>query len=179
MIAREIYHCYNRGVDKQRIFKKASDYDYFLKSLENYNSPVSAGMLRLSKKCDFTDQPVTIYAYCLLPNHFHIVAAGKSDGAISRLLQRVGIGYTLYFNQKYKRSGGLFQGTFKSTHIVSDQDFRQVVGYVGYNFHVHGITKKELYRSHISPEVGGLTSYSAARFVEIADIIRTKRLALE
>lgn len=180
LVANEPYHCFNRGVDKQAIYKSVEDYDYFIKSLHAYNSPHPAGMLRLSHECQPEDQPVKILSYCLLPNHFHILASGKTDGAISKLLQRLGTGYTLYFNQKYGRSGRLFQGTFKSKHVASDQDLRQLIAYVTYNYSVHRVKDPNQYRSYLNTaEVGGLTSYSDFDIKEIAAIITEKRLDME
>ena len=62
-------------------------------------------------------------------------------------MQRVGGGYTMYFNNKNKRSGSLFQGKFKAKHIDSDTYLKRILAYVGYNNIVHNICEVGFYRS--------------------------------
>lgn len=176
----EIYHCYNRGVDKRTIFEDQQDYIYFLKLLRNFNTSKVYGNLRLSLNKEPISPPVTILTYCLLPNHFHIVVRNNDDeGGLSKYIQRVVGGYTMYFNQKYKRSGALFQGTFKAKHIETDLYLRHILAYVKYNFLVHNIEDKTLYRSSLNTKdelVRGLTSdFSDERMLEVVEIIKELR----
>lgn len=176
----EIYHCYNRGVDKRTIFENQQDYIYFLKLLRNFNTSKVYGNLRLSLNKRPVDPPVTILTYCLLPNHFHIVLRCNNDnGGLSKYLQRVAGGYTMYFNQKNKRSGALFQGTFKAKHIETDLYLRHILAYVKYNFLVHDIEDKTLYRSSINSKddlVRGLTSdFNDNNMLEVVEIIKELR----
>jgi len=161
----------------------SQDYTYFIKSLESYNSTQALGKLRLHQGKEAGDQPVLLASYCLLPNHFHMLLRCNADGATSRYLQRLGGGYTMYFNQKYKRSGSLFQGTFKSKHVVSDQDLRQVFAYVTHNYRVHGIQDNTKYRSWVNETdsiVRGLTSnYSDAEQIKAVNIIKNLREGFE
>lgn len=179
----EHYHCFNRGVDKRNIFLDQQDYIYFLKSLRAYNSSEVMGKLRLQESKQSTDPPVTILAYCLLPNHYHLLLRNNTDGGISKYLQRVAGGYTMYFNQKYERSGSLFQGTFKSKYIASDQDLRQLLAYVKYNYQVHSINDVNLYRSSINTNdnlVRGLTSnFHDTQQKEVVEIIKNLRSTAE
>ena len=174
----ENYHCYNRGVDKRVIFEDQQDYIYFLKLLRNFNTSAVYGNLRLSENKDPINPPVTILSYCLLPNHYHLVLRCNDDeGGLSKYLQRVAGGYTMYFNQKYKRSGALFQGTFKAKHIETDLYLRHILAYVKYNNLVHDIIDKTLYRSSLNTKddlVRGLTS-NFENMIEIVDIIREIR----
>ena len=60
---------------------------------------------------------VEITAGCLMPNHYHLMATPLSEHGISTLLHKVGTSYTKYFDIKYKRTGRLFESTFKAKHI--------------------------------------------------------------
>jgi len=175
----EYYHCYNRGVDKRVIFTDSDDYSYFLRSLRAYNTSKVSGKLRLNENREAVDPPVTILAYCLLPNHFHLLLRCNTEAGIGKYLQRVSGGYTMYFNQKDSRSGSLFQGKFKASHIESDQDLRQTLAYVAHNHLVHNISDPALYRSSINTRdtlVRGLASNFTSNFqVEVVDIIKTMR----
>src|SRR3989344_4396072 len=137
----EYYHIYNRGVDKRLVFLDKYDYDRFLKSVEHFNSIKPIGSLyelsfggetaKLHKKL------VHIIAYCLNQNHYHLKLQQKSIGCISEFMKRLGGGYTWYFNNKHERSGVLFQGTFKSKHITSNEYLLYLSAYVNLNFKVH------------------------------------------
>ena len=129
----EYYHCYNRGVDSRKIFTNQQDYTYFLKTLRNFNTSEVLGKLRLQENREPINPPVTILSYCLLPNHYHLVLRCNDGPGLSKYMQRVSGGYTMYFNQKDNRSGSLFQGPFKAKHLQTDQDLRQVLAYVHNN----------------------------------------------
>jgi len=177
----EFYHCYNRGVDKRTIFLDIQDYRYFIKSIVAYNSNLKLGKLRLHDNTENLTNIVEVLAYSLLPNHYHFLIQEKTENGISTFFKRVAVGYTLYFNQKYKRSGSLFQGVFKSKYIETDQDLRQVLGYVYFNNKVHNISDETQYRKYINSDndiVRGFTSNNVdlSSLLEIAEIIREKRL---
>ena len=180
----EYFHCYNRGTEKRDIFLESADYSYFLRSLKAYNSVHSTGKLRLSET-NQDDPLVAIVAYCLLPNHYHIVMRNEVEGGISKYLQKVSTGYTMYFNQKNNRSGSLFQGKYKSKPIDADQDLQQVTAYVYKNFKIHAISDKSLYRSSLNTHldvVRGWTSNLSELdqdFDEVVEIIKLSRLSLE
>ncbi len=175
----EHYHCFNRGVDKRTIFIDKQDYVYFQRLLHSLNTSEVLGKLRLQESREPVDPPVSILSYCLLPNHFHLLLRSNVDSGISKFLQRVAGGYTMYFNNKYQRSGSLFQGKFKSHHIDSDQDLKQVLAYVYRNNLVHDIEDSELFRNSIDTAddlVRGLSSnFLDAESVEIVEIIKEMR----
>jgi putative transposase len=181
----EIFHCYNRGVEKRKVFCDQQDYVYFLKSLRAYNSEEVSGKLRLQENKSSKNPPVTILAYCLLPNHFHLVLRSNTDQSISKYFQRLSGGYTMYFNQKYSRSGGLFQGTFKSVPISSNQSLRQVLAYVYFNNLIHDVNDNSLFRNSLNTSdklVRGLTSNLEdykQNFSEVVKIIEEMRTGLE
>ncbi len=176
----EYYHCYNRGTEKREVFCDEQDYAYFLKALYAYNTSKVFGKMKLTIHKKQENPPVHILAYCLLPNHYHLVLRNNTDQGISKYLQRVGGGYTMYFNKKYNRSGALFQGTFKSKYVASDQDMRHLLAYVSLNYKIHSIKNPSLYRAHLNmdePLVRGLTSeLDNDSLNEIVEIIKQKRL---
>ena len=148
----EYYHIYNRGVDKREVFLDEGDYARFLTSMREFNRVDPIGSLYekylaeekrgLSPhKGDLvpTLTPlVEIVAYCLNPNHFHIILRQLSEGGISKFMLKLSSGYSSYFNKKYKRSGSLFQGPFKSIHIDSNEYLLHLSAYVNKNNFIHG-----------------------------------------
>jgi putative transposase len=117
----EYYHIYNRGVEKRKIFISESDYKRFLFILNAFNTTESTENLTRSQQKNERGSTsfrlVEIEEYCLMPNHFHLLLRQLKDGGISKFLQKVITGYTMYFNTKYDRTGVLFQGRHKSKHV--------------------------------------------------------------
>ncbi len=176
----EIFHCYNRGVDKRTIYEDQQDYIYFLKMLRHFNTSEVVGNLRSLQSRAQIDPPVTLLAYCLLPNHYHLVLrCNDVENGLSKYMQRIGGGYTMYFNQKYQRSGSLFQGVFKAKIIDSDSYLKHILAYVSYNNIVHDIADKNLYRSSLNYNddlVRGLASnLGEDNMLEIINIIKELR----
>jgi REP element-mobilizing transposase RayT len=136
----EWFHCYNRGVDKRKVFEGTKDYERFLALLYicNGNKNVQLGDLYnrnlksvlADNKIDRGELLVEIGAYSLLPNHCHFIFKQIREGGIGLFMQKVFTGYTMYFNKKYGRTGALFAGSFKSKHIKDDLYLKQVVPYV-------------------------------------------------
>jgi putative transposase len=132
----EIYHIFNRGVDKRNIFSDQKDLDRFFQSMVVFNSVEPVGSLYeqsfLLEK-EKSKPLVKFIAYNLLPNHFHFILEQVVEGGISEFMKRLLGGYSWYFNKKNKRSGSLFQGTFKSKHIDSNEYLLHVSVYVNLN----------------------------------------------
>jgi len=76
---------------------------------------------------------VDILCYCLMPNHFHLLITQKAEKGISVFLQKLGVGYTHYFNKKYGRSVVLFQGHSKSVLIENDSQLLHLSRYIHLN----------------------------------------------
>ncbi|OGI65399.1 hypothetical protein A2647_02730 [Candidatus Nomurabacteria bacterium RIFCSPHIGHO2_01_FULL_40_24b] len=87
---------------------------------------------------------VAIIAYCLNPNHFHFILKQLVDGGIAKFMQKLQGGYTYYFNVKNSRTGSLFQGTFKSHLMNSENYFNKILGYTNKNYQVHNIPKNKM-----------------------------------
>jgi REP element-mobilizing transposase RayT len=88
------------------------------------------------------EKMVNIVAYCLNPNHFHFILEQLVEGGISEFMKRLGGGYSWYFNNKHKRSGSLFQGTFKDVHVDSNEYLLHVSAYVNLNDRVHQLDEE-------------------------------------
>jgi len=143
----EHYHIYNRGVDKRVIFTDSYDVLRFLKSMVEFNTIEPIGSLYLNSFLQLSgstakskEHLINIVAYCLNPNHFHIILEQLVDGGISEYMKRLGGGYTWHFNHKYDRSGSLFQGRYKSVHIDSNEYLLHASAYVNLNNSVHQLS---------------------------------------
>src|SRR3990167_6883921 len=109
------FHVYNRGVAKQPIFLEDSDYEKFLMRIKELNS-----------KNGFDH---AIYAYVLMPNHFHLLLQTKKV-PLSKVMTSLLTSYSMYFNRKYKRVGTLFQNRFKSKLCDKDAYFLGASRYI-------------------------------------------------
>jgi len=141
----ECYHIYNRGVDKRNIVMSGYDLDRFLKSMEFFNDidPI-VSLYSLSFEEQSTRKKrkplVDILVYCINPNHYHMILRQIVNGGISEFMKRLNGGYTRYFNHRYKRSGALLQGRFKSKYIGSEEYLLRVSAYVNLNNRVHQLS---------------------------------------
>jgi len=134
----EYYHIYNRGNSKQKIFHDNEDYSRFVSLLYACNSTNSFRIFYLAKNespYDFEGgkKIVSIGAYCLMPNHFHILITPTEEKGISKFMQKLGTAYSMYYNKKYKRTGGLFEGKFKSQHLSNDRYLKYLFSYIHLN----------------------------------------------
>jgi len=129
----EFYHLYNRGTEKRTIFLDEKDCNHFLFLLYICNSIRSIEIRYLGENFDRKETIVDIGAYCLMPNHFHILIREKIDHGISKFMLKVMTAYTMYFNKKYKRTGKLYEGVFKSTHLNTDNYLKYMYSYIHLN----------------------------------------------
>jgi len=168
---KEFYHVYNRGVNKNIIFKDGSDYYRFLELLylANSESPVDLReLLHIHKGRTFVDilnikrkkTIVEIGALCLMNNHFHLLISQKVKNGISKFMQKLITGYVMYFNKKYDRVGPLFQGKFKSKHIIDDNHLQYLFSYI----HLQPIKIKKVSWDEISTEEIKKEFYRALKY---------------
>jgi len=150
----EYYHIFNRGVDKRIIFQSQKDYERFLISMELLNDRRNNLMVKWrdfkkfnprAKLLDFPEfnsskreRLVDLMAYCLNPNHKHLIMKQLVENGVQLYMHKLSTSYTNYFNVKYKRSGSLFQGPFKSVHINSNRQLLYLSAYVNSNHFIHG-----------------------------------------
>jgi putative transposase len=114
-----IYHVLNRGNGRMRIFHKAGDYEAFEQVL-------AEGLQRYQ---------VDLLTYCLMPNHWHLVARPKTDEALGRWMGWVGVTHVRRYHEHYHNRGGghLYQGRFKSFPVAEDDYFLALCRYVEAN----------------------------------------------
>jgi len=146
----EYYHIYNRGVEKRDIFIAKENIERFYQSMQEFNvlDPIGSLYAASFRKVHplrnlvpkDSDRLVNFIAFCLNPNHFHFILQQIEDRGIEKFMHRMGVGYSNYFNKKYKRSGSLFQGTFKAVHLDSDEYLLHASAYVNVNYKVHQIS---------------------------------------
>lgn len=135
----EYYHIYNRGTDKRTIFLDKADYKRFVELLYLSNSSQSFVVREIYRSHDDIfeyekrDPLVAIGAYCLMPNHFHILISQIANGGITKFINKLCTGYVMYFNKKYKRTGSLFQGKFKAEHADTDEYLKYLYAYIHLN----------------------------------------------
>jgi putative transposase len=143
----EIYHVYNRGVDKRDVFIANSDYYRFIHGLYEFNDEQRT----LNARHHYRSQTgrygassiplfkinriplVEILVFNLMPNHYHLMLRQIKDAGITKFMQKLGTGYTMYFNKKNTRSGVLFQGKFKAVHVNNESQFIHLPHYIHTN----------------------------------------------
>ncbi len=174
------YHIFNRGVDKRNIFESQEDLYYFFKRLIDLNKDGTTPSINNNRykgrgriaKSESANALVSIISYCLLPNHFHLVLKQESKDGISKFMQKLGTSYTMYFNQKYKRSGSLFQGKFKANIINGELRLPVLSVYVNLNYiHHHIDFKSSLVKSSIFEYLGTELGESICNKKEVKSVV--------
>ena len=138
LVPGNIYHVYNRGVEKRQIFLDNRDYARFIKGMTVFNDSDLVfnfeERFRAVLGGSHEREPlVDIMAFCLMPNHFHLLLKQKTEFGVSEFMKKLGGGYTNYFNLKNERVGALFQGKFKSVWIGRDSHFLYMPHYIHLN----------------------------------------------
>ena len=162
LVSGQIYHIYNRGVDKRDIFMDDDDRFRFIHDLFEFNDEnptINLAVNLKSKNNEIKEvglpkierRPrkvlVEILAFCMMDNHYHIIVKQKVENGITEFMRKLGTGYTNYFNQKYERTGALFQGRFKSVCIKNDSHLMYLPIYIHLNpldFKFHGWREKKI-----------------------------------
>ena len=147
----EYYHIFNRGVDKRDIYLDQEDLTRLFQSMCEFNTLDPIGSIyaasfhkdnQLRNLVSKQGKLISFICYCLCPNHYHLLLQQLADRGVAKFMHRLGLGYTNYFNKKYRRSGSLFQGTFKAVHIDSDEYLLHASAYVNLNNQVHQFKDK-------------------------------------
>ncbi len=148
----ELIHVLSRGVDKRDIFLDEQDHFRFVHDLFEFNDQQNADnnsyyFRNNHNKIESIDiasryiKPerrkrkllVNIYAFCLMKNHYHLLLNPKLENAIPKFMKKLNMGYSKYFNAKYKRSGTLFEGRYKSVIIKDEAHFIHIPYYIHFN----------------------------------------------
>ncbi len=137
------YHIYNRGVEKRDIFLDEQDYKVFLGYMKFYLEPPDlqgqalkdpeGKVISPSREPKNYSSQIELLSYCLMPNHFHLLIKQSTNRGIAEFMQSLVLKYVLYFNKKYKRVGGLFQGRYKTVLIETEEQFVYVSKYIHRN----------------------------------------------
>ena len=117
ILDQEFYHVYNRGNRRQRVFRNDDDYMFFCRRLKEY-----------SHRCR-----VLIHAWCLMPNHYHLILSQKVGGSIPAFMATLATSVTKRSNLKYRQVGHLFQGAYKYKRITSDEYLVHLSRYIHLN----------------------------------------------
>jgi putative transposase len=141
------YHIYNRGVEKRNIFMDTRDYAVFAGYLKEYLSPKDEKSLlklaidshtsskekaRITRKICLNNysSEITLMAYCLMPNHFHLFLKQSTNDAIDRFMTSLGARYAMYFNRSYNRVGSLYQGVYKAVLMTDESQYLHITRYI-------------------------------------------------
>ncbi|MFQ5614285.1 MAG: transposase, partial [Anaerolineae bacterium] len=111
------YHVYNRGVNRERIFRSEDNYLF---------------LLRRVKTCA-VEFSITVIAYCLMPNHYHFLLRQEGEHTISNFMQAVFNSYTKAFNKAVDRQGTLFEGPFQAAYVDDDAYLIHLCRYIHRN----------------------------------------------
>ena len=111
-----VYHVTARGNERREIFHSEQDKTLFLDTL---------------KQC-VVDSGIVLHAWCLMPNHYHLVVE-TPGGGLSRAIGWLQTTYTVRFNRRHRRSGHLYQGRFKAHLVEADEYARALVRYIHLN----------------------------------------------
>jgi putative transposase len=137
------YHVYNRGNNRENVFIEQRNYSYFLKLYAHYVLPVA-----------------DTFAYCLLPNHFHLFIRLKTESELSASTEMSDFSkksdicnaptgafaalftaYTKAINKACNRTGRLFQEHFGRIEVTADQYFTNLIYYIHHNPQKHGFVQ--------------------------------------
>lgn len=147
LVEGDFFHIYNRGNSKQEIFLDEEDYLRFIKLLYLSNSEKNVSFRDdiVKKHIDAFDFDrgetlVNIGAYVLMPNHFHLYLSPKPRlrleeelNSVAKFMLKLCTSYSKYFNKKYERTGKLFEGKFKSVHIMNENQAKYLFSYIHLN----------------------------------------------
>jgi putative transposase len=128
----QYYHVYNRGVEKRHIFLDDQDYAVFLGLLKKYLTGKNPNKHNRHAFTPLGDK-VQLLTYCLMPNHFHLLFYQIDENGVTQLMRRVSTGYVMYFNDRYKRVGSLFQGKYKASSVNKDDYLHHISRYIHLN----------------------------------------------
>lgn len=139
----EIYHIFNKSISNYGIFKNLDNSQRFINVFEYYNNHFvtkSYSQFIIRKKFDYKNiiYPVgnthcKILSYCIMPDHYHFLLRILDTGVFSKLINTIEDSFTRYFNIKFDRKGPLWQNSFKSVEIRSNEQLLHVSRYIHLN----------------------------------------------
>lgn len=182
LVTNEIYHVFNRGVASLPTFQNKRDYSRAIETMFYYQNripPVKySKFLTLSTDKrrqilnDLAKQKqffIEIIAYCLIPNHFHLIIKQVVENGISKFTGNFTNSYTRYFNTKNERAGPLFQGKFKAKRIETEEQL----------FHLSRYVHLNPYSSYVVKTLKDLENYPFSSLPEYLGKVQTNYCAKE
>lgn len=158
LVNNEIYHIVARAIDNNTIFKNIDDKYRGIFSIYEFNNAkqvvirerrqarakIKKEFKKIAKdlvdrdpvsvdSADSRDKLVEVLAFCIMPNHIHLLVRQIKDSGITKFMVKVGAGYGGYFNRKYSRRGPLFQNRFVAVHIENEEQLKVVFAYIHAN----------------------------------------------
>lgn len=144
LITGQIYHIFNRGIDKRTTFANTYEYARAYQIMKFYRFSIPpfslSRFLRLGnskreklQESSWGEKLVNIFAYCFMPNHFHFILEQQVDGGISKYVGQFLNSYTRYFNIKNERVGQLFLDQFKNVLVENEEQLLHLSRYVHLN----------------------------------------------
>ena len=121
----QYYHIYNRGANRELIFREPQNYLFLLKKIKQYA----------------VQYQIAIIAYCLMPNHYHFLLRQDGETLVSVFMQAVFNSYTKAFNKKYARTGTLFEERFRAIAVAQYDYLLHLCRYIHSNPVNGGLTK--------------------------------------
>jgi len=147
-------HVIQRGNNHQIVFAQEADFKAYLNWLKDYSNKYH----------------VKIHAWCLMTNHVHLLCTGKTEDGISKMMQSIGRQYVRYFNQKYKRTGTLWDGRYKSCLVEAESYLFGLYRYIELNPVRAGMVN--------DPSEYSWSSYSINAFGKISELCTPHSLYL-
>jgi putative transposase len=146
----EIYHVLSRGVDKRKIFLDKGDYFRFIHNLFVLNNQkvvytTHYNLEKFESQNKYVDiasphikrEPrkllANIHAFCLMPNHYHLLLSPSTENGIPKFMKKLNMAYAKYFNQKHKRKGTLFESRYKAILVSKSNHFLNLPYYIHLN----------------------------------------------
>jgi REP element-mobilizing transposase RayT len=120
-----IYHVMLRGINRQNIFYDTKDYEIFLELLRKQTHPEDERHRQLPPHC-------VVYAYCLMPNHVHLLLREKEE-TLASVMKSIGVAYAWHYNKRYQHLGPVFQDRFRSEPVNDDAYFFTLLRYIHQN----------------------------------------------
>jgi len=108
------YHIYNRGVGKSTLFRESTNYLFVIEKIQAYRK----------------QNNLTVIAYCLMPNHYHLLVRQDGDEPAGNLPQSVFNSYSKAYNKRYGHSGTLFEGRFRARPIQNSSHLLHLCRYI-------------------------------------------------
>jgi putative transposase len=128
----QYYHIYTRGINKQHIFHEVSDFEFFISLFKRYLSNEKAfSPARVSYA--WYGNRIDLVAYCLMSNHVHLLMYQHDNLAMPELMHSIFTSYSMYYNQKYKHFGPVFQSRYLASLVDKDNYLEHVSRYIHLN----------------------------------------------